>query len=96
MNEIGAILGGRGWYEVALSKYDGLAGIYGGEWDGPVFVLTHHPPTDAHDPRVTFVSEGIQRAVDAANEGAKGKSVVVFGANTAQSLQPDDRSPAEP
>ena len=37
----GAILAGRRWYDVATAKYDGVAGIYGGAWSGPVFVLTH-------------------------------------------------------
>jgi hypothetical protein len=39
----GAILAGRAWHDVAMERYDGVAGIYGGAWSGPVFVLTHRP-----------------------------------------------------
>jgi hypothetical protein len=31
----GAILGGRRWYDVAVRKFDGYDGIYGGQWKGP-------------------------------------------------------------
>ena len=54
----GAILAGRHWYDVATRRYGGSAGIYGGAWQGPVLVLTHHPPVVWEDPAVTFVSEG--------------------------------------
>jgi hypothetical protein len=37
----GAILAGRAWHDVAMERYDGVAGIYGGAWGGPAFVLTH-------------------------------------------------------
>jgi dihydrofolate reductase len=77
----GAILGGRRWYDVATAKYDGVAGIYGGRWTGPVFVLTHRP---GDDPTVTFLSDGLEKAVTRASEAARGKNVVIFGANTAQ------------
>src|SRR5215204_3850740 len=40
----GAILAGRGWYDVAKRDRGGpLAGIYGGDWSGPVVVVTHRP-----------------------------------------------------
>jgi hypothetical protein len=39
----GAILAGRRWHDVAMAPYDGVAGIYGGRWSGPVFVLTRPP-----------------------------------------------------
>ena len=41
----GAILGGRRWYDVAERLYDGVDGIYGGQWQAPVFVLTHRRTT---------------------------------------------------
>jgi hypothetical protein len=41
MESTGAILAGRRWYDVATARYDGRRGIYGGAWEGPVFVLTH-------------------------------------------------------
>lgn len=93
MQSTGAILGGRRWYDVAERSYDGVDGIYGGQWQGPVFVLTHRPPdetadaagaVDAVDARVTFVSTSLGDAVAAARTAAIGKNVVVFGANLAQ------------
>ncbi|MBA3261375.1 MAG: dihydrofolate reductase family protein [Thermoleophilaceae bacterium] len=80
----GAILGGRRWYDAAASKYDGVAGIYGGGWSGPVFVLTHRPEDIPEDPTVTFLSEGLRDAVGTARDAAAGKNVEIFGANTAQ------------
>jgi len=46
----GAILAGRGTYEVGqrdTGKETGEA--YGGAWTGPQFVLTHNPPQHAPD-----------------------------------------------
>jgi len=81
----GAILGGRRWYDVAAAKYDGVAGIYGGRWTGPVFVLTHRPGEDTpDDPAVTFLSGGLHEAVATAQDAAAPKNVQIFGANTAQ------------
>jgi len=80
----GAILGGRRWYDAAAAKYDGLAGIYGGKWTGPVFVLTHHPEDAPEDPGVTFLSDGLDDALATARDAAGAKNVVIFGANTAQ------------
>jgi hypothetical protein len=51
MNETGAILGGRGWYDAAPAKYDGVDGIYGGRWTGPVLVLTDRPQDAPDDPK---------------------------------------------
>ena len=76
----GAILAGRRWYDLARERWDGRAGIYGGKWEGPVFVLTHHPPEDSADPGITFLSDGIVSAVATAREAAGGKAVGMFGA----------------
>jgi dihydrofolate reductase len=84
MHSAGAILGGRRWYDVAERLYDGVDGIYGGQWQGPVFVLTHRPPKDTADDRVTFVSTSLADAVATARTAANGKNLVVFGANLAQ------------
>ncbi len=80
----GAILGGRRWYDVAERLFDGVDGIYGGQWQGPILVLTHRPPEDPTDARVTFVSMSLAEAVAAARAAADGKDVVIFGANLAQ------------
>jgi hypothetical protein len=54
MGRIGAILAGRRWYELALERWDGVDGIYGGAYEGPVFVLTHRPPRESASLRVTL------------------------------------------
>jgi len=55
MRRIGAIVAGRRWYELATERWHGVDGIYHGEWDGQVFVLTHRPAED-DDSRISFVS----------------------------------------
>jgi dihydrofolate reductase len=79
----GAILGGRRWYDVAVRKFDGYDGIYGGQWKGPVFVLTHRPPDASRHPAITFLSGDLSDAVATAKDAAAGKAVIVFGANLA-------------
>jgi dihydrofolate reductase len=78
MSRIGAIVAGRRWYELATERWDGVDGIYGGDWDGRVFVLTHRQAED-DDPRIGFVSGGIEEAVGAAQESAGDKDVGIFG-----------------
>jgi dihydrofolate reductase len=80
----GAILAGRRWYDLAMTRFGGLAGIYGGKWTGPVLVLTHRPTDAADDPAITFLSDGIRGAVATALAAAEGKNVVLFGANIPQ------------
>jgi dihydrofolate reductase len=89
LHSAGAILGGRRWYDVAERLYDGVDGIYGGQWRGPVFVLTHRPPTDAADDRVTFLSSSVAEAVATARAAAGDKNVVIFGANLARQCLAD-------
>jgi DHA2 family multidrug resistance protein-like MFS transporter len=65
-----------------------LDGIYGGRWDGQVFILTHHPPERDADPRVTFLSGDLPTAVAIAHESAGAKDVGIFGASlTCQCLR---------
>src|SRR3712207_219860 len=61
MEGTGAILAGRRWYDVASARYDGRAGIYGGRWEEPVFVLTHNPPDAPEDPAIIFETDGSRR-----------------------------------
>jgi dihydrofolate reductase len=90
METTGAILAGRRWHDVAMRKYDGRRGIYGGAWTGPVFVLTHRPPDPPPDPEVTFLTAGIEQAVATARAAADPKNLEIFGAETArQCLQAD-------
>jgi dihydrofolate reductase len=79
MRRIGAIVAGRRWYELARERWDGVNGIYGGAYEGQVFVLTHRPPGRSPDPRISFVSEGIVSAVRTAQEAAGEKDVGIFG-----------------
>jgi dihydrofolate reductase len=44
-----------------------------------VFVLTHRPPEDSEDPRGSFGSDGIEKAVATAEAAAEGKDVGIFG-----------------
>ena len=78
----GAVLGGRDGYEA----YPDVSGIYGGAWQGPVFVLTHHP----HDARpangVTFLSCDVAEAVRIGLEAADGKNLEVFSATIGRQL----------
>ena len=83
LGSLGAILGGRRWYE-ASQGLNGVEGICGGRWDGPVLVLTHHPDTTPYDPRISFVTGGIEAAVTAARVAAGGRKVVLFGADLAR------------
>ncbi|RCG30047.1 dihydrofolate reductase [Sphaerisporangium album] len=55
---------------------------FGGGWDGPQFVLTHHAP-DTPIPGVTFVGD-VHTAVKAAKDAAGDKYVNVLGAETAR------------
>jgi dihydrofolate reductase len=81
MKRIGAILAGRRWYDLALERWNGVDGIYHGAFDGQVFVLTHRPPDESGDPRISFVSDRIERAVATAQNAAGDKDVGIFGAS---------------
>ncbi len=84
LRSAGAILGGRRWYDVAQRLHDGVDGIYGGEWQGPIVVLTHRPPDETAHASVTFLSRPLGEAVATALTVANGKNVVIFGANVAR------------
>jgi dihydrofolate reductase len=79
MDRIGAILAGRRWYDLAMERWDGVDGIYGGAWEGQVFVLTNRPPRDSEDPRIRFISAGIEQALATAQAAAGDKDVGIFG-----------------
>lgn len=80
----GAILAGRRWHDVAMAKFHGRAGIYGGDWEGPVFVLTHEPPSSPEDPEINFLSGPLEQAVSEARRAAGAKSLGIFGADLAR------------
>jgi dihydrofolate reductase len=80
----GAVLGGRAWYDAAVRLYDGVDGIYGGAWTGPVFVLTHRTLNLPDDPKVTFVSNGLAEALASARTAAGDRNVEILGATVAR------------
>jgi dihydrofolate reductase len=78
----GAVLGGR-------SGWDGVvddARPYGGAWDGPVFVLTHHPEDARPRPGVTFLSCDVAQAARIGLEAAGGKNLEVFSPTIGRQL----------
>jgi dihydrofolate reductase len=81
MHRIGAILAGRRWFELARERWEGVDGIYGGAYEGRVFVLTHRPPAESEDPRISFVSDGIEEAVASAQTASGEKDVGIFGSS---------------
>ena len=86
IGRIGAALSGRRGYD--LGREPGLdprfRKLFGGLWTGPEFVLTHDPPTDEDDPDYTFLSGDIAAAVETALHAAKGKDLLVLGADIAR------------
>ena len=84
MRSTGAILAGRRWYDVATERYNGRQGIYGGAWEGPVFVLTHRAGDhDVSDPGITLLTGELEDAVRTAQVAAGDKNLEIFGANLA-------------
>jgi len=78
----GAVLGGRdGW-----DAYPDAGGIYGGAWQGPVFVLTHHPEDAQPGDGVTFLNCDVAEALRIALEAAGGKNVEVFSPTIGRQL----------
>jgi dihydrofolate reductase len=73
---VGAVIAGRRTYDI--SEAWGGSGPMPGI---PLFVLTHHVPdaAPAGDPPYTFVTEGIERAVEQARAAAAGKDVALMG-----------------
>jgi dihydrofolate reductase len=81
MTEGGAIISGRRTFDIANGWKDGHP------IDVPIFVLTHEVPTrGAWSPRVSFVTEGIERALELAQQAAGNLTVSVSGADVAQQL----------
>jgi dihydrofolate reductase len=77
----GAVVAGRRTYDVS------------GAWGGrgpmpgiPLFVVTHSAPEDAPaaDPPYTFVTDGIELAIELARAAARGKNVQLMGASIVQ------------
>jgi dihydrofolate reductase len=78
----GAVLGGRAGWDMAVSG----SRPYGGAWDGPIFVLTHHPEDAAPADGVTFLDCGVAEAVRIGLEAAGGKNLEVFSPTIGRQL----------
>jgi dihydrofolate reductase len=77
----GAIISGRRTFDIADGWKDGHP------IDVPIFVVTHTTPTDGEwSPRVSFVTDGVERALELAQEAAGDRTVAVSGASVAQQL----------
>lgn len=80
---IGALLVGRRTFggDDPHKGGEGEGKAFGGGWDGPQFVLTHHAPAPV--PGVTFAGD-LAEAVTAAKAAAGEKYVNVLGADVAR------------
>jgi dihydrofolate reductase len=78
----GAVLGGRDGFDA----FPDVGVIYGGAWQGPVFVLTHHPEDAQPAEGVTFLSCDVAEAVRIGLEAAAGKNLEVFSAGIGRQL----------
>jgi dihydrofolate reductase len=85
IHDTGAVVMGRNSFDMADDP-DWFAGNY--EYQVPIFVLTHHPPS--HQPKETadlkfsFVTDGIEGAIAQARAAAGEKDVTVLGVSTIQ------------
>jgi dihydrofolate reductase len=79
IEQTGAVLMGRRTFEMADA--DSYVGDY--EFQVPIFVLTHHPPSVApkQDEHLTFtfVTDGVESAIAQAKAAARDKAVQVVG-----------------
>jgi dihydrofolate reductase len=79
--ESGAGISGRRTFDIANGWKDGHP------IDAPIFVVTHEAPTTGEwSPQVSFVTEGVDRALELAREAAGDKKVSVAGASVGQQL----------
>jgi dihydrofolate reductase len=75
------MISGRRTFDIANGWKDGHP------IDAPIFVVTHQAPTHGEwSPRVSFVTEGVERALELAQEAAGDLTVSVSGADIAQQL----------
>jgi dihydrofolate reductase len=83
IGNIGALLVGRHTFDGddPHRGEEGEGQPFGGGWDGPQFVLTHHAP-ETPSPGVTFVDD-LESGIAAATAAAGDKYVNMLGASTA-------------
>lgn len=78
----GAVLGGRDGFDA----FPDAGSVYGGAWQGPVFVLTHHPDDAPPAPGVTFLHCDVAEAVRIGLEAAGGKNLEVLSPTIGRQL----------
>lgn len=78
----GAILGGRDGWEA----HPDPNAPYGGAWQGPIFVLTHHPGDAEPADGVRFLSCGVAEAARIGLEAAGGKNLEVHSPTIGRQL----------
>jgi len=78
----GAVLGGRDGFDA----FPDAGGVYGGAWQGPVFVLTHHPDDAPPVPGVTFLNCDVAEAARIGLEAADGKNLEVLSPTIGRQL----------
>ncbi|MEV8371856.1 dihydrofolate reductase family protein [Kribbella sp. NPDC056861] len=78
----GAVLGGRDGFDA----YPDASATYGGAWQGPVFVLTHHPEDAPPSPGTTFLTCDVAEAARIGLEAAAGKNLEIFSASIGRQL----------
>lgn len=85
IDSTGALVVGRRTYNVGKKDPDKPTGkAFEGAWHGPQFVLTHNIPPNEPDRSITFIEGDIRKVVDKALQAAKGKNVLILGANIAK------------
>ena len=79
--DAGAGLAGRRTFDIAGGWADGHP------IDMPIFVVTHEAPTEGSwSPQVRFVTDGVERALELAQEAAGDKVISIAGASLAKEL----------
>ncbi|MEW1832122.1 dihydrofolate reductase family protein [Streptomyces sp. NPDC088196] len=78
----GAVLGGRDGFDA----FPDAGAVYGGAWQGPVFVLTHHPDDAPAAPGVTFLDCDVAEAVRIGLEAAGGRNLEVLSPTIGRQL----------
>ena len=78
----GAVLGGRHGWDAPVGDHR----PYGGAWQGPIFVLTHHPEDATPADGVTFLSCDPAEAVRIGLLAARGKNLEVFSPTIGRQL----------
>jgi dihydrofolate reductase len=86
LDSVGAIVMGRRSFD--KNEGDGGWGDAGPLGDTPCFVVTHSRPTASHPAVFTFVTDGVESAIEQAKQAAGEKVVGLHGATIMQQALP--------